>query len=69
MELLCYCIGAALLVLTGAVISSGLTLPTPLWREGGRGRSGDAPDTAGDALSRDLAALMAYGREEDDHAV
>ena len=43
--------------------------PTPLWREGGRGRSGDAPDTAGDALSRDLAALMAYGREEDDHAV
>ena len=46
-----------------------LTLPTPLWREGGRGRSGDAPDTAVDALSRDLAALMAYGREEDDHAV
>ena len=33
MELLCYCIGAALLVLTGAVISGGLTLPTPLWRE------------------------------------
>lgn len=69
MELLCYCIGAALLVLTGAVISGGLTLPTPPCREDGRGRSGDAPDAAGDALSRDLAALMAYGREEDDHAV
>ena len=47
MELLCYCIGAALLVLTGAVISGGLTLPAPPWREDGRGRSGDAPDAAG----------------------
>ena len=26
-------------------------------------------ETPEDVLSRDLAALMAYGREEDDHAV
>ena len=63
MTILLYCIGAALLVLTGAVVSGGLRLPTQLPK-------GGAPaETPEDALSRDLAALMAYGREEDDHAV
>ena len=63
MEVLFYCIGAALLVLTGAVVSGGLQLPA-------RQPNGGAPsETPEDALSRDLAALMAYGREEDDHAV
>nr|WP_297170977.1 hypothetical protein [uncultured Agathobaculum sp.] len=63
MEILCYCIGAALLVLTGAVLSGGLRLPA-------RQPKGAAPEeTPDDALSRDLAALMAYGREEDDHAI
>ncbi|MDO5141502.1 MAG: hypothetical protein Q4D31_00605 [Eubacteriales bacterium] len=65
MELLCYCLSAVLLVLTGAVISGGLALPA-LPRRPDRH---DAPDPTGDALSRDLAALMAYGQEEDDHAV
>ena len=63
MEILCYCIGAALLVLTGAVASGGLRLPR---RQPGNQAPAEAPD---DALSRDLAALMAYGQEEDDHAV
>nr|WP_308505666.1 hypothetical protein [uncultured Agathobaculum sp.] len=63
MTILLYCIGAALLVLTGAVVSGGLRLPA-------RPARGSAPaETPEDALSRDLAALMAYGREEDDHAV
>lgn len=63
MEILCYCIGAVLLVLTGAVVSGGLRLPA-------RQPKGTAPEeTRDDALSRDLAALMAYGREEDDHAI
>ena len=54
MTILLYCIGAALLVLTG-----GLRLPQrPPKHE-------DNPAaTADDALSRDLAALMAYGRED-----
>ena len=63
MEILCYCIGAALLVLTGAVASGGLHLPRR------QPRSQAPAETPDDALSRDLAALMAYGREEDDHAV
>ena len=63
MTILLYCIGAALLVLTGAVVFGGLGLPA-------RPAKGGAPaKTPEDALSRDLAALMAYGREEDDHAV
>lgn len=63
MTILLYCIGAALLVLTGAVVSGGLRLPARPPKDG-------APaETPEDALSRDLAALMAYGREEDDHAV
>ena len=63
MTILLYCIGAALLVLTGAVVSGGLQLPL-------RQPKGSAPaETPEDVLSRDLAALMAYGREEDYHAV
>ena len=58
MTILLYCIGAALLVLTGAVVSGGLRLPA-------RPARGGAPaETPEDALSRDLAALMAYGRED-----
>lgn len=64
MEVLCYALSAAVLVLTGAVVSGGLVLPGRLPRE-------NAPEhTADDTLSRDIAALMAYGREEDeDNAV
>ena len=63
MEVLFYCIGAALLVLCGAAVSGGLRPPA-------RPPKGGTPaETPEDALSRDLAALMAYGREEDDHAV
>ena len=59
MTILLYCIGAALLVLTGAVVSSGLRLPQrPPKHED------DPAAAADDALSRDLAALMAYGRED-----
>lgn len=58
MTILLYCIGAALLVLTGAVVSGGLRLPARAPKDG------DAPAPADDALSRDLAALMAYGRED-----
>lgn len=60
MEVLCYALASALLVLTGAVVSGGLTLPCRLPREN---TAEAAPE---DALSRDIAALMAYGREEDD---
>ncbi len=59
MTILLYCIGAALLVLTGAVVSGGLRLP----HRPAKGDS-DTPTPADDALSRDLAALMAYGRED-----
>ena len=59
MTILLYCIGAALLVLTGAVVSGGLWLPQrPPKHED------DPAAAADDALSRDLAALMAYGRED-----
>ena len=58
MTILLYCIGAALLVLTGAVVSGGLRLP----QRPAKGDNDAAP--ADDALSRDLAALMAYGRED-----
>ena len=64
MSILFYCIGAAVLVLTGSVVSGGLRLPTRTPKG-----SAAAEDTAEDALSRDLAALMAYGREEGDHAI
>lgn len=60
MEVLCYALASALLVLTGAVVSGGLLLPRRLPREN---TAESAPD---DALSRDIAALMAYGREEEE---
>ena len=57
MEIICYALSAAVLVLTGAVIS-------------GVPRENTAETAADDTLSRDIAALMAYGREEDeDNAV
>mgnify|MGYP000915780807 CR=1 FL=1 len=59
MEVLCYALASALLVLTGAV-SGGLSLPRRLPREN---TAEAAPE---DALSRDIAALMAYGREEEE---
>ena len=59
MTILLYCVGAALLVLVGAVVSGGLRLPER--RTKGAELPSGAPD---DALSRDLAALMAYGRED-----
>ncbi len=60
MEVLCYALASAILVLTGAMVSGGLSLPRRLPREN---TAEAAPE---DALSRDIAALMAYGREEDD---
>ncbi len=60
MEVLCYALASAILVLTGAVVSGGISLPRHLPHEN---TAEAAPD---DALSRDIAALMAYGREEDD---
>ena len=59
MTILLYCIGAALLVLTGAVVSGGLRLPRRPARH-----EEDAAASVDDTLSRDLAALMAYGRED-----
>lgn len=60
MTILLYCLGAALLVLTGAVVSGGLRLPQRPAKSDGTGTA-----DADDALSRDLAALMAYGREDN----
>ena len=57
MEVLCYALASALLVLTGAVVSGGLSLPRRLPREN---TAEAAPD---DALSRDIAALMASGAD------
>ena len=51
MEVLCYALASALLVLTGAVVSGGLSLPRRLPREN---TAEAVPD---DALSRDIAAL------------
>ena len=59
MEILCYTLSAAILVLTGAIISGGVVLPRRLPKEH------TAESTPEDTLSRDLAALMNYGREED----
>ena len=47
-------------MLTGALVSGGLSLPRRLPREN---TAEVAPE---DALSRDIAALMAYGREEEE---
>lgn len=55
MEILCYALSAAILVLTGAVISGGVVLPRRLPKEH------TAESTPEDTLSRDLAALMNYG--------
>ena len=60
MEVLCYALASALLVLTGAIISGGVTLPKGVPREN------TAETAADDTLSRDIAALMAYGREEEE---
>ena len=63
MTILLYCIGAVLLVLTGAVVSGGLQLPL-------RQPTGSAPpETPEDVLRRHLPALTASGRADDDHAV
>ncbi len=59
MEILCYTLSAAVLVLTGALISGGMALPQRLPKEH------TAESTPEDTFSRDLAALMHYGREEE----
>ena len=56
-------LSAAMLVLTGAVISGGVVLPRRLPKEH------TAESTPEDTLSRDLAALMNYGREEDNDEI
>ena len=58
MEILCYALSAAILVLTGGVV-----LPRRLPKEH------TAESTPEDTLSRDLAALMNYGREEDNDEI
>ena len=63
MEILCYTLSAAVLVLTGAVISGGVVLPRRAPHED---VNASAPE---DTLSRDLAALMNYGREEDNDEI
>ena len=63
MEIICHALSAAVLVLTGAIISGGVTLPKGVPREN------TAETAADDTLSRDIAALMAYGREEEENAV
>ena len=62
MEILCYTLSAAILVLTGAIISGGVVLPRRLPKEH------TAESTPEDTL-RDLAALMNYGREEDNDEI
>ena len=64
MTIFLYCLGAVALVLTGAFVSGGLRLPP-------RGKQPDCICSADvhDALSRDLEALMAYGREESDDEI
>ena len=47
MEIICYALSAAVLVLTGAVISGGVTLPKGVPREN------TAETAADDTLSRD----------------
>ena len=64
MEIICYALSAAVLVLTGAVISGGVTLHTRCPRKSSAASPSDPTHC------RDSAALMAYGREEDeDNAV
>ena len=63
MEVLCYALSAAVLVLTGAVISGGVVLPRRTPHEDANASASE------DTLSRDLAALMNYGREEDNDEI
>ncbi len=63
MEVLCYALSAAVLVLTGAVISGGIVLPRRMPKEH------TVENTPEDTLSRDLAALMNYGREEEENEI
>ncbi|CAK7066732.1 MAG: hypothetical protein MEEGG_02944 [Eggerthella lenta] len=58
MTILLYCLGAALLVVTGAVVSGGVTLPRRRLPP-----EADAPAPE-DALTRDIRAMLAYGGEE-----
>lgn len=58
MTIILYCLCAILLTLTGALVSGGLTLPV-------RHRPDAHAAQADDALERDIAALLAYGGEED----
>lgn len=60
MEVLCYALASALLVLTGAVVSAVFRC-----RGACRAKTQRKP-RPDDALSRDIAALMAYGREEEE---
>lgn len=61
MEVLCYALASVLLVLTGAVVSGRSFRCRGACRA--KTRREAAPE---DALSRDIAALMAYGREEEE---
>ena len=63
MEVLTYALAAAILVLTGAIISGGVVLPRRLPKEH------TAENTPEDTLSRDLTALMNYGREEENNEI
>ena len=58
MEILCYALSAAVLVLTGAVISGGVVLPRRLPKEH------TAESTPEDTLSRALAAHTTSRRSE-----
>ena len=61
MEILCYALSAAVLVLTGAVISGGGGLPRRLPQED------PAETTPGGTLHREPAAPVKYGREGEHH--
>ena len=63
MEVLTYALAAAILVLTGAIISGGVVLPRRLPKDH------TVESTPEDTLSRDLTALMNYGREEDNDEI
>lgn len=59
MTIILTCLGAALLVVTGAVISGGFSLPCR--REPPAAGSAE-PD---DQLTRDIRAMLAFGGEEE----
>ena len=64
MEVLCYALASALLVLTGAVVSGGLSLPRRLPREN---TAEAAPDDAL-ALAADASVLLSYHKFRDNLA-